>query len=1295
MRASGASLRARRAAQRLTACLAALGCLPAVAWTARPSAPLLLPYAQRTATTASTTSGELPHWCTQPAACCALAGLVRCLRTRTRSRFSSPVRLAHGRAEHERCLYTCGAVLRVLRALTPCFASLLTWCAPQRSATAATTRALQTHSSCEPRTRWCAAAGAFGCQRVVLLPLYAQLVALVSQAVRYPHGSALEHHASTVALRLLGSGPCAPVLGAMPSSAQAERVATLLPALLVAGDAARLPRITARLGSRCATDQPPLDCRGSQADAALVCAALLHAALACAGSCAPWPAASAWGGLRGAEWVLQGALEREARLELSNPLMDAATADVARAEAGILAHCAVPLLNALGKLVPWAAAMPLRRCEANVLSWGARVRAGLASPPPEAPAIAGVALECVRSVAARRARVAAGLNPDAPLPPLPSAGSLRVASRGGSSSGGTPAPSRPGSFLMRTSISGNQLGVDEGSAHGGARAASLAALAGGDVGDFHAAGGERLLSSRQNSTSALSTAGAPPSPSALAAALTGAGSYAAATYGGGSFGGYGMGYAGAGGSFRSTGGGSYRDADAELYSVFAAAGVLPHAATENSAKLETTTSLARASSSSSAQDLETGSVADAYDVGGRPSFTHTGSGHLSGMARIRAIATQRVRMRRMQSGIGLSSEAEASVSMGGYATVEQSVRYAGASVRSGSGGSADVMTDAELTAAAVSAARRNAASARDIALCLGIADGPPASPFMPAVVAGTPDSAATAAFASGAFDEVFDAKGGNDFAEGELEAARSWNGIAQLRRRTFRMSDLAADDAEAGGTLDSSTAVALATVAKAGASALFVLPAVTPPLHRRIWADVCASADRFRARPRVAATAVLVESGRWQLIMLLLTVYVLFAEDVKMVTLPPSADPGFRAAVIFVFSVFVFELLVRCVAEDRFFGRFFFWLDLGAALSLLPDFLPQQNASELAYGRAGRAARVGARLGRVVRFVRVIQQLRALALERMRAARLQRRMAAVAAAEEAEAAALGVPVEALRAAQNASRRLKRSALAMSVDEWANEGEQPHTNSDDDVDTEVVGDDGRGAARRRRAAPTHGSTGMARASAVWERLNTAMSRKLIIGLLAVVIVLPFLEVHQKDYSPALFLATLESWPFGSAGFNATLSAFASFQGGGSDAVRRTAVLVEACSVVKGAPGNPVAALPYDACGLPGASSVAWVPLLQRGVALEDHGARRASELLRVYSASRNTLVVYDIKPEHVLDAKYNAALTVGIIGLLLVWAYYFAKDAHRLLINPIGKMVSLINLLAENPIQCAPVPLAHM
>lgn len=1050
---------------------------------------------------------------------------------------------------------------------------------------------------------------------------------LHNQAVRYPNGSALEHHAATVALRLLASGPCAPVLGAMPDAAKAERVASLLPALLVAGDAARLPRVVARLQARCGAEQAPLDCRGSHADAALLCAALLHAALACAGAAAPWAAASAWGGLRGAEWVLQGALEREARLETTSPLMDAATADVARAEAGLLAHCALPLLRALSAgPVPWAAATPLRRCEANVLSWGARVRAGLPSPPPEAPAVAGVALDCVRSVTARRARIAAGLDPDAPLPPLPSAGTL-AAGGGGSSAGNSPVASRAGSFMLRASFSSAQ---GDGSVHGGALAAAQGVAVGYDSG--------RLA--------------------------------AAAVYGSGSFRGYGGGYGGAGGSFRET----------------EVASVSPRGA-----------ALARQSSGGSAMDLEAGSVGDPYDAGGaRLSFSSAaGSGRMGGMSRIRAIATQRVRLRRMQSSGALNQEAEASVS-GGYAAAEQSVRMGGPSVRGGNTSVAgvDAMSGAELSAAALAAAKRNAASARDVALCLGIADAAP----LAEAADGEPAVSTTAP--SLLDDDGFEVVGnGADVSVAEQPDGAAtgspgrWNPAALLRRRTFRMSDLGGSDADAGGTLDSSTAVALGVATKAGASALFALPAVAPPPHRRAWAAVCASAVRFRARPRIAATAALVEGAQWQSMMLVLTIYVLFAEDIKDSSLPPSVDHTFRGAAAFVFAAFVLELLIRCVCEDAFFGRFFFWLDLGAALSLLPDFIPQENAAELAYGRAGRAARVGARLGRIVRFVRVVQQLRALALERMRSARLERRMAALAAAEEAEASALGVPVEALRAAQNASRRLQLSAAARvaaataAAGDWAHEEEPTGAARDDNAkgasQTEVVGEDGRTARRRRAsAAPSHGATGMARASAVWERLNTAMSRKLILGLLSVIIVLPFLEVHLRDFSPDLFLASLEDWPIGSEGFNATLASFAAFGGGGSDAARRLAISVDVC----GAPGVVIATLPPGACD-DGVAGVAWVELLRRGAAVQGPGVRRASELLTVLSASQNSLVIYDIKPERVLEAKFNAALTIGIVGLLLIWAYYFAKDAHRLLINPIGKMVSLINLLAENPIQC--------
>jgi hypothetical protein len=274
----------------------------------------------------------------------------------------------------------------------------------------------------------------------------------------------------------------------------------------------------------------------------------------------------------------------------------------------------------------------------------------------------------------------------------------------------------------------------------------------------------------------------------------------------------------------------------------------------------------------------------------------------------------------------------------------------------------------------------------------------------------------------------------------------------------------------------------------------------------------------------------MVESGRWQLLMLLLTVYVLFAEDVKMATLPPSADPGFRGAAIFVFSIFVFELISFAALLKTVFSVASFSAGSRRCIEPAAGFPATAKCDRAGHGRSRASRSQWARAWAGWSGSCASRSVRALALERMRAARLQRRLSAVAAAEEAEAAALGVPVEALRAAQNASRRLKRSALAMSVDEWANEGEQPHTNSEDEVDTEVVGEDGRSAARRRRTAPTHGSTGMARASAVWERLNTAMSRKLIIGLLAVVIVLPSSRSIRKTTAQTCFspLLSLGRW-----------------------------------------------------------------------------------------------------------------------------------------------------------------------
>jgi hypothetical protein len=129
---------------------------------------------------------------------------------------------------------------------------------------------------------------------------------------------------------------------------------------------------------------------------------------------------------------------------------------------------------------------------------------------------------------------------------------------------------------------------------------------------------------------------------------------------------------------------------------------------------------------------------------------------------------------------------------------------------------------------------------------------------------------------------------------------------------------------------------------------------------------------------------------------------------------------------------------------------------------------------------------------------------------------------------------------------------------------------------------------------------------------------------------VIIIYPFLEVVRKDYSPELFLHTLEAWPYNSDGFNGTLVGFAEFEGGEKVAGHQVA-FIGACAPPPGADARlPLSALPEDACG------GAWAPLLPPAAGGGDrtHGLRR-NELFRVRSDTGNSAVWYDIRDSRVL------------------------------------------------------------
>ncbi len=77
------------------------------------------------------------------------------------------------------------------------------------------------------------------------------------------------------------------------------------------------------------------------------------------------------------------------------------------------------------------------------------------------------------------------------------------------------------------------------------------------------------------------------------------------------------------------------------------------------------------------------------------------------------------------------------------------------------------------------------------------------------------------------------------------------------------------------------------------------------------------------------------------------TIFVLFGDDARILYFPPSADSGFAFFVTFCFVLFVLEMILHSWAKSDFSSgifkvkgyafSFFFWLDLLAVLSMVPD----------------------------------------------------------------------------------------------------------------------------------------------------------------------------------------------------------------------------------------------------------------------------------------------------------------------------------------------------------------------
>ncbi|KAG7393175.1 hypothetical protein PHYBOEH_006173 [Phytophthora boehmeriae] len=132
---------------------------------------------------------------------------------------------------------------------------------------------------------------------------------------------------------------------------------------------------------------------------------------------------------------------------------------------------------------------------------------------------------------------------------------------------------------------------------------------------------------------------------------------------------------------------------------------------------------------------------------------------------------------------------------------------------------------------------------------------------------------------------------------------------------------------------------------------------------------------------RKRAILAVLDSKWFTISMLVVTVYALFGDDIRLSLFSCSADSAFYALATVCLVLFSFEFLAQCYAKPNYIFSFYFMLDLIATFAVLPDIgwiwsqIIGTNSSSTAV-KASRATKAGSKAGRIVRVVRAVRLFR-------------------------------------------------------------------------------------------------------------------------------------------------------------------------------------------------------------------------------------------------------------------------------------------------------------------------------
>lgn len=122
----------------------------------------------------------------------------------------------------------------------------------------------------------------------------------------------------------------------------------------------------------------------------------------------------------------------------------------------------------------------------------------------------------------------------------------------------------------------------------------------------------------------------------------------------------------------------------------------------------------------------------------------------------------------------------------------------------------------------------------------------------------------------------------------------------------------------------------------------------------------------------------LLENYTWVGIMSGVTFYALFADDLRILALPMSADIPLDVITMIAITLYLIELVLSIIAIEKYFLSFYFWVDLISLLSMFPDVRFIMN--EFEGGMGGDSADIAqtGRASKVIKIIRIIRLIRLL-----------------------------------------------------------------------------------------------------------------------------------------------------------------------------------------------------------------------------------------------------------------------------------------------------------------------------